>query len=303
MTTSSSAPGSQVMVVLALLAVQLLFGINYVVSKVVVGAFPPLVWAFIRIVISTGLMAAMALMLRRSHPPLEGAFFKKLVIFALLGCVINQASFLVGLKMTTPTNSAILNTLIPVFTLLIVTIRGQEPFTRNRGVGFVLALAGVLFIRKVEEFSLSNATLVGDLLTILNCLSYSLFLSYGKPFLQKYDSVWSTAWLFAYGSVGLLGLSATSWSGMVWPEMTPTLWAAAIFAVVGATLLPYFLNFWALSKAKSSQVAFYIYLQPVVAAGLSWATMNESPTIRTVLACGMIFLGFFMATRPATGVR
>ena len=41
-------PGS---VLAALITVQVLFGLNYVVTKLVVDAFPPLVWASIRAII------------------------------------------------------------------------------------------------------------------------------------------------------------------------------------------------------------------------------------------------------------
>src|SRR5689334_19622890 len=108
-----------------LILIQVLFGINYVTSKIVVDHFPPLVWASIRIIISTAIMFGIALSSGRPSPR-GRRFFGPLVVYSLLGIIINQGSFLVGLRYTTSTNSAILNTLIPVFTLMIVTLRGQE---------------------------------------------------------------------------------------------------------------------------------------------------------------------------------
>src|SRR5436190_178733 len=52
-------------VFLALLTVQLLFGVNYVVSKVVVDTFSPLVWASARMIVSALFMLAIAILLRR----------------------------------------------------------------------------------------------------------------------------------------------------------------------------------------------------------------------------------------------
>src|SRR5262249_33044935 len=146
------------MVIAALLAVQVLFGAGYVVSKVLVGVFPPLVWASIRIIVSAALMMGFAIGSGRKHPTDGRKFFIPLIGYALLGMIINQSSFLVGLKYTTSTNSAVLNTLIPIFTLLIVTVRGQEPATSRRVVGFFLSLVGVLVIRHVENFSFSDST-------------------------------------------------------------------------------------------------------------------------------------------------
>ncbi|MCM2324053.1 MAG: DMT family transporter [Oligoflexia bacterium] len=280
----------------ALISVQVLFGINYVVSKVVVDSFPPLVWASIRIIISSLIMLAAALLFRRGHHPTGGRkFFVPLIIFALLGTVINQASFLVGLHYTTSTNSAVLNTLIPVFTLLIVTLRGQEPLTWKRTVGFFLALGGVLVIRKVEDFSFSNTTMIGDLLTILNCLSYGFFLSYSKKFIEENDRVWTTTWLFIYGSVGLTAIAGPGYLTFQWPVMTPMLVASMLFAVIGGTLLTYFLNNWALAYARSSAVALFIYFQPIVTAALALVWFGQEITARTAVSSGLIFAGMLMA--------
>jgi drug/metabolite transporter (DMT)-like permease len=293
MPQSNAAP-HPILVLLALIAVQLLFGAGYVVSKILVGVFPPLVWASIRIIVSMVIMVGVAVFSERKSPRGWNEFFKPLIGYALLGMIINQSSFLVGLSHTTSTNSAILNTLIPIFTLAIVTLRGQEQFTFARGVGFIMALSGVLLLRKVEEFSLSSETFVGDALTVLNCLSYALFLALSKPFLQKHDRVWTTAWLFVYGSIGITALAAPDFLHFTPPVMTANLWACAFFAIVGTTLLTYFLNFWALAHARSSSVALFIYLQPPIAAAIAFFWMGEPITLRALVSSAMIFVGMLL---------
>jgi drug/metabolite transporter (DMT)-like permease len=294
----ATLPPNPLWVIGALIVVQILFGVNYVVSKVVVDALPPLVWASARIIVASLVMVSIAILSRRKHPEDGRDFFIPLIGFSLLGIIINQGSFLLGLHYTTATNSAILNTLIPVFTLLIVTMRGQEPLTPLRGVGFVISFAGVLVLRKAEQLSLTDQTLIGDLLTILNCLSYAFFLSYSKTFLEKHDRVWTTTWMFIYGSVGLSLIAIPSWMNFQMPEITPLLFGCMVFGILGGTLLTYFLNLWALAYTKSSSVALFIYLQPVIASLLAWAWMGEVITLRTVLSSVMIFVGLLMALSP-----
>lgn len=290
------APG---WVVSALLAVQVLFGINYVVSKVLVGAFPPLVWACGRIAVAAAVMVALAA--GRKHPGGGWKFFGPLLLFTLLGVVVNQGCFLVGLKHTTATNSAILNTLIPIFTLLLVTLRGQEPISAPRVAGFVSAFLGVLVLRRVEAFTLTDETLLGDLLTIVNAFSFALFLAFGKRFLEAHDKVWVTAWMFVFGSLGLGVAAMPDLAGFRMPEVTTGLALAMVFNIVGATILTYFLNSWALAHAQSSQVAIYIYLQPVVASAVAWFWMGEAITPRTVLSSALIFVGLLLALRSGRG--
>lgn len=297
--SNTQASPTRLMIYSGLITVQIAFGINYVVTKQLLGVFPPLVWASIRIIIASILMFSVAIGTKRKHPPISREFFLPLVIYALLASVINQGSFLIGLRYTTPTNSAILNTLIPVFTLLIVTIRKQEALSWQRALGFVISLAGVLSIRKLEEFSLSNKTLVGDLLTLLNCLSYAIFLSVSKKFMERHDRVWCTAWIFTYGSIGLSLLSLPEWTNFHWPTFSGELLAYMFFAIFGGTVLTYFLSMWALAHTHSSSVAIFVYIQPAVASLLAWLWLGQALNLRTILSGLLIFLGMGLALIPS----
>lgn len=296
MTTGSAKnPPSALLVVLALLIVQVCFGANYVISKVVLSHFPPLVWGGIRIAIAASVMLTVCILSKRKRPELNRAFLWPLAGFALLGTILNQISFLVGLNLTTSANSAVLNTLIPVFTLLIVTVRGQEALTFRRGFGFVLALFGVLSIRSLEGVRFTDATFIGDLLNVLNCVLYAFFLSYSKPFMEKHDTLWVAAFLFLYGTVGINLIGIPSWIEFTPPEMTGVLWVTAGVAVLFGTLIPYFLNFWALKFAKASQVALFIYVQPIVAAAVAFIWLGEVMSLRAVVASVLIFSGLLVA--------
>jgi drug/metabolite transporter (DMT)-like permease len=72
------------------------------------------------------------------------------------------------------------------------------------------------------------------------------------------------------------------------------------FAIVGGTFFTYFLNIWALSHARSSSVALFIYVQPIVASLLAWGWMGQVPTIRTVTASALIFVGMILGLARGT---
>lgn len=282
-------------IALALTTVQVLFGLNYVVSKIIVDTINPLVWAATRIQISALALIGIAFLSKRKPPKFTKSFLRSLALFSFLGIAGNQAAFLTGLHYTTATNSAILVTLIPLTTLLFLSLLGKETLTLKRTIGFLLALVGVMVIRKVENFSMSDRTLIGDSLTILNCILYGLFLSLSKPFLEKHDPIWITALLFVFGSFFLTLFAMPSWMQFQWPALSDKLLACMLFNIFGGTLLAYFLNLWALRRTKSSSVALYIYLQPVIASLTAWGWLGEQPTLRTILASTFIFLGIAFA--------
>lgn len=300
---NQTAPPKPYLVTGALLLVQIFFGINYVVSKQVVNQFPALVWADLRIVISTFFMLIFCALSGRKRPKFEREDWGPLIGLACLGTIFNQAFFLVGLKLTTSVNSAVINTLIPVMTLVLVTVRGHEKTTWIKISGFILAFAGVLIIRPIEQLRFSDQTFVGDLLNVGNCILYACFLSFGKKWMQKFDSLWITAYLFMVGSVGLTLLALPSWGSMQWPEFTAPFIGAVIFAIFLGTLAPYFLSFWALKHTHSSKVALFIYIQPVVAGFIAWKWFDESVTLRKGIAASMIFSGMLIALKFSQKVR
>lgn len=290
--------GATVTTHIALVVVQILFGINYAVSKMIVQALPPLVWASARLCVASVIMLVISFGLRRSHRlRFSRDIFLYLVVFSLMGIIINQASFLVGLRYTTSTNSAIINSLIPILTLIIVIVRGQERIRLVNGVGFALALSGVLILQRVETFSLAHTHVFGDFLTLINCMSYALFLSYAKKFLETHDRVWTTTWMFVFGSIGMGVLAAPDWAQATPPQFTAPLIAGMIYSVICGTIITYFLNMWALARTASSSVALYIYLQPIVAAILALVVFNEPVSKRSLVAMLLIFSGMLVETR------
>src|SRR5438045_5806849 len=99
----------------ALFTAALLFSINYIISKLAMRSFNPLVFAYLRVV---GSAIVLNLIIHERTPAaLTRRDAWQIAGFAVLGVVINQTFFLTGLAFTTAHVAAILITTIPVFAL------------------------------------------------------------------------------------------------------------------------------------------------------------------------------------------
>ena len=288
----------------ALIAIQVTFASNYLFSKVVMQSVPPLVWGNIRTVCTALiLMAALAL---RGQLRLDAAWKAKkaLFLFSLLGVVLNQAAFLAGLQLTTTANSGLINTMIPIFTVLWITITKQEQFSRLRWIGFFLALSGVLILQDLRHFSFSLATYQGDLLTLFNALSYSFFLFFSPPFFKNNTPLWTTAWLFTLGSLGLSVLAIPQWSQFDPSAVSGLTLTYAVLGITLGNLIPYLLISFVLARTSSAIVAQFVYLQALIAGFLGYAFLGETISTRTLFSAVLIFLGLYcsLTTRPF-GIR
>jgi len=213
--------------------------------------------------------------------------------FAILGFVLNQGCFLIGLHYTSATNGSVLNTLIPLFTLLFVIMRGIETATIKRMMGFAAALAGVLIMLKVEQFSMSESTVLGDFLILINAISYAAYLAFSKRFIEQHDRIWITAYLFIFGTIGLTAAAIPDYMTYQWPAITSEVFWSAVYAIIGGTILTYFLTTWVLAYTSSSEVGLFIYIQPVVTSILALIAWGEFPTMRTYIGTAFIFAGLY----------
>ena len=281
---------SQFVIYAALILIQVLFGINYSTSKVIVGKLDPFIWSNARFLIAGVIMLLFTLSSRRPHPKLTKEFLLPIVPLSLLGMALGQGLFLLGLKHTTSVNTAIITTSIPILTLLVVVLRKQESITINKLVGFFLAFVGVVFIRDLSQVSFGAETFIGDLMVFLGAFCFALYLSFGKKFLLGHDNLWVTTWMFMISGIFMTIINIPKFSDFVMPQMNHVFIGSATYTIIGATLITYFLNNWALKRAPSGNVALFIYLQPVLAGVIGWYYLDEQITTR-MLVCSMLIMG------------
>jgi drug/metabolite transporter (DMT)-like permease len=70
----------------------------------------------------------------------------------------------------------------------------------------------------------------------------------------------------------------------------------AVYAVLCATVLTYSLNTWALKHTRSSQVALYINVQPLVAVALGPFFAMPAPDWRFFVALAGVATGLWLQT-------
>jgi drug/metabolite transporter (DMT)-like permease len=297
-------PVPLVRVHVALIAVSLLFGANYVFTKqILVAGLPARAWVFVRIAAATVLLLPLAWRLGRGRWPLGR--LPALALASFLGIVLNQVLFTEGMALTTAEHSAVINACIPTWTLIAAVLCGQERLTAAKVGSIVLALLGVQYLLGVDRLLLAGGPLdrdqlIGDLLTVANGISFAFHLVLMRKVGRDIDPWRATALMFVAATL-MVGtwsgpsLTAENWQLVATP---PVLWFG-LYGVLFATVLTYSLNTWALQHVRSSQVALYINLQPLVAAGLSMAMGHPVPGVRFAVAMLLVFAGLWLRARSA----
>ena len=287
----------------ALVLVSVLFGANYVVAKVALREVSPLDLVVIR---TSGtailLFAALRLQPRPAAPArLTRRDLLELLLYSLLGATINQLCFLAGLARSTATNASLVLVSIPLLTLAFAVLLGRERASARGAIGIVIGLCGALLLLIPRGgVDLASSAAVGNLLLLCAGSAYGLYLVLTRPILARHNPLRVVAWVFLLAAVTVLPFGVTGLRSLTSGRVSGAGWASIAYVVIGATALPYLLNSWALVRVKSSIVAIYILLQPIIAASLGRVILHEHFGPYTAIAAVLVVSGVLTAAwRPA----
>lgn len=219
-----------------------------------------------------------------------------LLTCALFGIVINMLCFFEGLNITTPINASLIMITTPLIVYLLSLFFNKEQYYSRRLIGVILGLFGaVLLITEGNfDFRLNN---LGDLLVFFNAISYAIYLILIKSMMQKYHPITVLKNLFLLGLVILIPLGGNDFFNIDFLSMPMEIVFKILFVLLFTTCVAYFLNIYAISKVRASTVAFYIYLQPLLATILAVMIRKDILTDIKLISAFFIFLGVYFVIK------
>lgn len=282
--------------VAALLGVQALFGSLPVIAKLVLVVLPAVSLVGFRV----GITAVVLFAVQRYRGRVwlaNKADYPKLFVLSIFGVVFNQLLFVGGLSLTKAANTSLLAVTIPIFTLIVGSIVGSERLRAAKIAGIALAAIGVILLIDPRAASFSSQTTTGDLMIIVNSLSYGIYVATSKDVITRNGAFRSMMWVFLFASIICVPLGLVSLSSVDAAAIGGGIWLLVLYIAVGATAAPYLLNAWALARVSPTTVAVFVYLQPLIGFVLAVIFLGEAIDFRFIIAAALVFSGVFLTTR------
>lgn len=285
-------------VYVVLLLTQVIFSTLPIAVKVALRDFSSPSLALLRVAGAALLFVVLQLVLVRERVRSRRDYLR-LAVYAFLGVVANQLLYITALTLTTATAAQMLQTAGPASTLLIAILLGRETSSPGKWAGIGLAASGALFLVGSDFGSGSG---VGNLLALLNVVSFSVYLVISRDLLQRYDPLTVITWVFVLGTVGIAPWGLPALLVETGP-ISAAGWASLAWIIVLPTVLAYYLNVWALKRVESSVVAVYVYLQPMGTALLAGPLLGERLSPRLLPAAALIFGGVALSALAGRRAR
>ncbi len=174
-----------------------------------------------------------------------------------------------------------------------------EKFSLQKGIGLLLGISGAALIVSGRQ---NNATpganmLLGDILVIINAISYSFYFVLVKPLMENYHPIHVVRWVFTFGAFLILPFGIGDFLETDFSRFTLSAWLALALVVLGTTFLAYILNVFGIKYLGAGITGMYIYTQPLFASVLGIVLLGEGFSFRLTIAAGLIAIGVLLVTR------
>ena len=280
----------------AVMGANFIFGANYAIIKYITPEFlHPYALNVVRILVSLGLFwflflfkPGKVILLKKDIP--------RFLLCALTGVVINQILFIKGVSLTTPIHSSLLSLATPIFITLIAAWLLKEGFTWLQFIGLLLGIGGaILLIFLKDNKHLGSDILLGDIMVLINAISYAFYLVLVRPLMMRYSGIQVLRWIFTFGALVILPFGFPEFLATDWSAFQFSHWMALASVAIGATFLAYLLNLYGISKIGPSATGAFIYTQPVFAALIAIIFAGEHFSLVKLIAAILIFSGVYLA--------
>ena len=275
-----------------------IYGINHTVAKMVMPIYiGSLGLVLLRVLGATIMFWTISLFFKSKPIDKEDRF--TILKCGIFGMSLNIAAFIAGLDYSTPVNSSILIIISPIFVVILSFFIFKNKINFIKILGIILGFIGaiILILTADSNSSIGRNIPLGNFLFIVNSISYAYYLIIVKPMAEKYDLITLFKWLFLVGLIFNFPLGINQFLEVDWANLP--LYQAILpmaFVVLGTTCMTYFLNGYALSKLTSTEVAVFMYLQPIIGVLFAIFTKSDTITVTITIASILIFSGVYLTT-------
>ncbi|HET7427365.1 MAG TPA: DMT family transporter [Gemmatimonadales bacterium] len=259
---------------LGMLAVCLIWGVNFSVTKLALGEIPALPFTAIRFTLASGLLW-LVLRATEGRVQLPSGQVRRLVVLGVVGNTLYQIAFILGLARTSATNSSLILATVPTLVAVVAGMLGLERITRRMWAGIACGTVGVVLVIATSGEQISTGTIVGDALTVLAVLCWAGYTVGLRTLPEGFTPLRVTTVTTIAGMPGLLVAGLPGLLTLEWGAVSATGWAALAYATLLSLVVAYLLWNRSVQAMGGTRTAIYMCVTPLVAVGAAWIMLGE----------------------------
>ncbi|MGQ0814538.1 MAG: DMT family transporter [Gemmatimonadota bacterium] len=289
----------------ALLAMAVIWGINFSVTKVGLQHIAPLAFNALRFPLAA-LLLYLVLRSRGGVPLPARHELPTVLTLGLLGNLLYQMCFIFGLDRTSAGNASLLLACTPIITALLSAALGHERVRARVWIGVTATFAGiVLIVLGSARASELSDSLTGDLLLLGAAVAWSFYAVGSRRLIDRYGPLPVTAWTLWIGSAGLVLAGLPELLRTDVRALSLVAWGCVLYAGVLSIGVAYIFFYYGVSRLGNTRAGAYSNIVPVFALLAAWLWLGQAPKLAQVIGAAVIIGGVSIAqsgARTAAGV-
>lgn len=284
---------------LAALTAVVLWGISFVATKAVLREISPIALIFTRFAMGAALLW-LILLVRGVDTRLPRAEWGSLALMGFVGIFIHQLLQAHGLRLTSAVNTGWLIGVTPIWSAILAALVLKERMGTPKVLGLALGFLGALLV--ISKGRLSSETLAlpstgGDLLILASTLNWAVYTVLGHPTIRRLGPMRATAGAMLLGWLMLAPLYLAGAHWQEYPALSTLGWISLVFLGIGCSGLGYLFWYGALERVEASQVASFLYVEPLVTFAAAVILLREPVRLLTVIGGLAVLAGVVLVQR------
>lgn len=285
----------------ALLFVVLVWGINFPVIKVALAVMHPHVVNIFRFLVSAAVLGG--LYAGRSSTWRAGFFAplrthaRQIILLGLLGYVVYQISFIMGVNRTTAGSAALIMASAPLWTAVLSRLAGYERLSYTAWAGLLVSLVGTGLVVATGAEPALRGSLVGNLLMLAAAILWGAYTAFNKSVVHDISPTGATFFGILVALPFLLGIGSPYLDTVNWPGVSWWVWGAIVFSGGLSTGIAFAIWNTAVKHVGASHTAVYSNLVPFVALIGGVVVLGETVSWIQIAGGGLIIAGLVMMRR------
>jgi len=280
----------------SLFLVAIIWALNFSVVKYSLTEIDPLSFNGLRFIFAA-VIIWIVLFYRRQLFVIPRKDWLPLIGMGLLGNLVYQGLFIIGIDYTYAANASVMLGTIPIWVALISHIFNLEQMNIFKALGVVAAFAGITFIISGgnNTFSFSSDTFLGDLIIIGAAIVWGGYTILSKSFLTRYTPIQFSAIMATIGAIVLFLIGLPNILHLQWTQISAAAYGGVVYSGLLSIGVAYLIWNYGLQTVGAVHTATYQNLVPVMGLFFGIVLLNEQLTFLQYTGSALVVSGIVLA--------
>ncbi|QHS21877.1 DMT family transporter [Virgibacillus sp. MSP4-1] len=279
--------------------VVLMYAGNILTGKAI-NELPPLTIAFFRLLVAFMVIFPIGYKSAREYSGTFMELKKPFLVMTLTGVTFFNTFIYGSLQFTTASKVSILETVIPVVTVILSAIFLKEHLGKVQWLGIVLSFVGALWVvmgGKIRTLTGLNWN-IGDAIMIGAILCWSIYSIFVKRYMHHFPAYGALLVMTGISVIVLFPLVMVEWMLAGVPDLVhANLWSGLLYLGIFPSFIALLCYNRAVDQLGASQASIFLNFLPVVTMAGAFLWLGERITFMQIVGTLVVITGVLLTTQ------